>query len=81
MTDLTRRSFVAALGALFASFRQNGMTDVELVRATDEFLEDPEEETSTSSSVSSCSCPWRCPEGTCGNDRKRCRWFKEKANE
>jgi len=61
MTDLDRRSCMGGLAALFVGFRIKGAPEHELVKATDDFLEDPEgdeypegeeDETSTSSSVS-----------------------------
>ena len=71
MTDPDRRMFLGSLAALFAGFRTAGASELDLIKATDDFLEDPEceeEDTSSTSCSSSCSC-WGpdCPEW------KRCR--------
>lgn len=69
MTDPDRRSFMGSLAALFAGFRIKGTPEHELIKATDDFLEDPEckeEEYSESSSssgtteLSSTSIIWSC---------------------
>jgi len=55
MTDFDRRSFMGSLAALFAAFRIKGTPEHELVKATDDFLEDPDCE----DEVCSCSCSGR----------------------
>ncbi len=42
MTDFDRRSFMGSLAALFAGFRIKGTPEHELVKAADDFLEDPD---------------------------------------
>jgi len=81
MTDFDRRSFMGGLAALFAGFRIKGTPEQELVKATDDFLEDPdceEEETSSSSEVTSCSCAFSCVPGYdshIAGSRKHCPNF------
>lgn len=86
MTDFDRRSFMGSLAALVACFRIKGTSEHELIKATDDFLEDPEgegeEESSTSSSesseVTSCSCAFSCVPGydsSVSGSRKHCPDF------
>ncbi len=80
MTDFDRRSFMGSLAALFGAFRIKGAPEHELVKATDDFLEDPdcEEEETSSSEVTSCSCAFGCVPGydsSVSGSRKHCPDF------
>ncbi len=69
MTDVDRRSFMGSMGALFAGFRIAGASEVDLIKATDDFMEDPDcEEEESSESSTTCICSWSgtpcCPHGS-----------------
>ena len=64
MTDPDRRTFLGSLAALFVGFRAAGASELDLVKATDDFLEDPDCE-EEESSESSHSCPNCRDPGSC----------------